>query len=78
MIACDNCTKWQHGVCVNVTPDTVPLQYYCPRCLAAKKRSAVKEGEDGSDSGDSVTSCGNNELYSTDDSEPEVINIDSD
>eukprot|EP00116_Pleurobrachia_bachei_P000087 sb/3460349/ len=68
MIACDNCTKWQHGVCVNVTPDTVPLQYYCPRCTAAKKRAAVKDQDGGgSESGESVTSCGNNELYSTDD-----------
>lgn len=31
-IQCERCFAWQHGLCVNVTPDAVPESYICPLC----------------------------------------------
>ena len=31
-IGCDGCWGWFHGVCVTVTPETEPEQFFCERC----------------------------------------------
>lgn len=32
MICCDDCNVWQHVDCVGLTPDRLPVMYYCELC----------------------------------------------
>ena len=77
MIECDICHKWQHGFCVNVDKDNIPENYSCSWCRKIRGKVELSaEDKDGEDSDDSVVSIDNTELCSTDDSEPEVIELD--
>lgn len=31
-ICCDKCDTWQHLVCVQLTDENLPVEYYCPKC----------------------------------------------
>ena len=77
MIECDICHKWQHGFCVNVDKDNIPENYSCSWCRKIRGKVELSaEDKNGEDSDDSVVSIDNTELCSTDDSEPEVIELD--
>ncbi|KAL5262967.1 hypothetical protein ACHWQZ_G008395 [Mnemiopsis leidyi] len=77
MIECDICHKWQHGFCVNVDKDNIPDSYSCSWCRKIRgKMELSAEDKQGEESDDSVVSIDNTELCSTDDSEPEVIELD--
>ena len=76
MIECDSCHKWQHGVCVGVQKDDVPAQYACNRCCNIRGSVVSAAMEEGAESDASVVSIDNTELYSSDDSQPEVIELD--
>lgn len=75
MIECDVCHKWQHGFCVGVDKDSIPESYSCTWCRKIRGSVAL-EGTGEGDSDDSVVSIDNTELCSTDDSSPEVIELD--
>ena len=36
MICCDQCTVWQHIICVGVAPGAIPETYYCEKCNPRK------------------------------------------
>ena len=76
MIECDNCHKWQHGVCVDVDKVNVPESYNCTRCRNIRDRVILAERKAAEESDDSVVSIDNTELCSTDGSEPEIIELD--
>ena len=76
MIECDVCHKWQHGFCVNVDKDNIPDSYSCSWCRKIRGKVELSEKNKGDDSDDSVVSIDNTKLCSTDDSEPEIIELD--
>lgn len=58
-IQCERCFAWLHGLCVDISPETVPDIYTCPLCVsggkiarhvearAARLQQLRKEAEDG-------------------------------
>ena len=32
LVCCDTCSQWQHGICVNLNPHTIPDRYQCEKC----------------------------------------------
>lgn len=40
MIQCERCATWQHGRCIGITPDSVPVRYLCAFCEVLKGNSA--------------------------------------
>lgn len=32
LVSCDKCGIWQHGICVNLNPHTIPEKYLCEKC----------------------------------------------
>ena len=32
LVCCDTCSHWQHGICVNLNPHTIPDRYQCEKC----------------------------------------------
>jgi len=81
MIECDQCHKWQHGVCVNINQEKIPEAYTCPKCKKGmfseySNTDSMIEDAAAIESDTSVVSIDNEEVYSTDESGPEVIELD--
>ena len=32
-VACDRCQAWYHVLCVHLLPDSIPDEFFCPKCL---------------------------------------------
>ena len=45
-IQCERCFAWQHGLCVNISPEAVPDIYVCPLCSAGLQGN-LKAGDRG-------------------------------
>uniref|UniRef100_A0A914UMR5 CXXC-type zinc finger protein 1 n=1 Tax=Plectus sambesii TaxID=2011161 RepID=A0A914UMR5_9BILA len=47
MIGCDECNKWFHGDCVNVTEQNAKsiVHFYCPPCMQANSRLSIVSKE---------------------------------
>ena len=50
MVICDNCSAWQHNICMGISedPDDLPEQYFCEQCRPEDHKElldAVARGE---------------------------------
>lgn len=48
MICCDNCSAWQHNMCMGLPEEYAPDKYYCEQCRPEDHKDlleAIKRGE---------------------------------
>ena len=46
MIQCEKCLCWQHGICVDITNDTLPASYVCHFCHLGERVELTTQDTD--------------------------------